>query len=258
MRQMKFTDNGQGPAILWIHGYPLSGRIFAPQTSIAGFRHIVPDLPGFGSSAASGSRATIDDFADAIIRLADELVLSRFVLAGLSMGGYIALAVIRKAAGRIAALILLDTKETPDSEKARAERLSTIDKVESSGTATVVESMLPKLLGAQTTESNPGLIRETRQILESASPEGICSALSAMAARPDSTATARSIKVPTLIIVGSEDTLTPPSDAERMHGLIEGSQLTIIPSAGHLPTLEQPEPTSRAIAEFLENQRTLI
>lgn len=258
MPQMKFTDSGQGPAIVWIHGYPLSGRIFAPQTSISGFRHIVPDLPGFGSSPAWRSRATIDDFADAITELADELVLEKFVMAGLSMGGYIAMAVMRKAAARISALILLDTRESPDSEKARAERLSTIDKVESSGTATLIETMLPKLLGPQTMESNPALVRETRQILESASPQGICSALSAMAARPDSTATALSIKVPTLIIVGSEDSLTPPSDSERMHTLIERSQLTIIPGAAHLPTLEQPELTSRAIAEFLENQRTLL
>lgn len=255
---MKFTDKGHGPAIVWIHGYPLSGKIFTPQTSIPGFRHIVPDLPGFGSSPASGSRATIDDFANAIIRLADELVLEKFVLAGLSMGGYIALAVIRQARERVAAVILLDTRETADSEKVRSERLSMIDKVETSGTAAILESMLPKLLGKQTASSNPDLVSETRRILESASKEGVCSALSAMAARPDSTATARSIQVPALIIVGSEDTLTPPTDAERMHGLIEGSQLTIIPGAGHLPTLEQPELTSRTIREFLENQRTLI
>ena len=258
MTRMKFTDRGQGPAVVWIHGYPLSGKIFTPQTAIPGFRHIIPDLPGFGSSAAAGSRATMDDFANAIIRLADELVLEKFVLAGHSMGGYIALAVIRQAMERVAAVILLDSRETADSEKARAERLSMIDKVETSGTGVVVEFMLPKLLGSQTASSNPDLVSETRRILESASKEGICSALSAMAARPDSTATARSIQVPALIIVGSEDTLTPPTDAERMHGLIEGSQLTIIPGAGHLPTLEQPELTSRTIQEFLENQRTLI
>jgi len=251
MSQMKFTDVGRGPAIIWIHGYPLSGEIFAPQTSIPGFRHIVPDLPGFGSSPASGTRATIDDFAGAIITLADDLVLTTFIVAGLSMGGYIALALVRKAAERITAVILLDTKETPDSEKARADRLSMIDKVEESGAAAAVESMLPKLLGAQTTISNPVLIQKSRRILESASAQGITSALSAMASRPDSTSIARSIRIPTLIIVGAEDTLTPPSDAERMHGLIRGSQLTVIPGAGHLTTLEQPELTSRTIQEFL-------
>lgn len=255
---MKFSDRGSGPPILWIHGYPLSGRIFTHQASISGFRHIVPDLPGFGSSPADAARATMDDFADGIIRLADHLALPKFIVAGLSMGGYIAFAVIRKAAERIAAIILLDTRETPDSDQIRADRLSMIAKVEASGTSAVFEPMLPKLLAAQTLRSNSVLVAETRRILESASPAGITSALSAMAFRPDSTSTARSIKVPTLIIVGAEDSLTPPSDSERMHALIEDSQLTIVPGAGHLTTLEQPELTSHAIAEFLGNQRNLV
>ena len=255
---MKLIDRGNGPPIVWIHGYPLSGRIFTPQTSISGFRHIVPDLPGFGSSPADAARATMDDFADGIIGLADNLSLTKFIVAGLSMGGYIAFAVIRKAADRIAAVILLDTRETPDSDQVRADRMSMIARVEASGTNAVFESMLPKLLCAQTLRSNSVLVDETRRILESASPAGITSALSAMASRPDSTSTARSIKVPTLIIVGADDSLTPPSDSERMHALIEHSQLNIVQGAGHLTTLEQPELTSRAISEFLGNQRNLV
>jgi len=258
MGLMKFIDSGRGPAVLWVHGYPLSGKIFAPQASIAGFRHVIPDLPGFGSSPSQGHRATIDDFADVVLSLADDRRVTRFVLAGLSMGGYIALAIMRKASDRVAGLILLDTKETADTEKARTERLSMIDTVEKTGAAAAVEAMLPKLLGEQTKRSNPTLVQEVRQILETASPEGITSALSAMASRPDSTDTARSISVPTLIIVGAEDTLTPPSDAERMLGLIEGSELAMIPGSGHLPTLENPKLTSKVIAEFLGNQRSLF
>lgn len=258
MGLVKFIDSGRGPTVLWVHGYPLSGKIFASQSSMPGFRHVIPDLPGFGSTPARGPRSTIDDFADAVLKLADDRRVSRFVLAGHSMGGYIALAIMRKAADRVGALILLDTKEIADTDKARADRLKTIQEVEKGGPGVVVEAMLPKLLGAQTSRSNPALVREVRQILETASPDGITSALSAMASRPDSTAAARSTKVPTLIIAGADDTLTPVSDAERMHGLIEGSELVIIPGAGHLPTMENSQLTTGVIAEFLANQASLF
>ena len=242
------TDQGAGTEILWIHGYPLSSRVFAKQLEIAGVRHIVPDLPGFGRSAAPERDLTIDDYARELIKLLGDRKVQRAYVAGLSMGGYIALAMARLAPERMRGLILIDTRETADTPETRQGRYESVEKVQSAGVRTVVDAMLPKML----TPSAPlSLVEEARSIMTSSSAAGVTTALKAMAERPDSTALLPHLEMRTLIIVGDGDTITPPSDAARMAAAIPNAKLVTIKGAAHLSNLEKPDEFNKAVQLFV-------
>ena len=164
------------------------------------------------------------------------------------MGGYICFAMARPAPERMRGLILVDTREAPDTEEARKARYESIAKVKDTGVQPLVDSMLPKMHTPQA----PREMRERgREIMSSASPEGVIGALGAMATRPDSTPTLRKIRVPTLILVGEADTITPPSHAERMVSLIAGSRLVRIAGAAHASNVEKATEVNRAVSAFL-------
>lgn len=234
--------------ILWIHGFPLSPAVFDDQKRIEGIEHVIPPLPGMGGAPLLEDQMTIDDYGLRIVAELDARGIERATLAGISMGGYIAFAVLRRWPERIERLILIDTRETPDSPEARRGRFATMGKVRTEGIAPVVESMLPKMLTANAPREMKARVRA---IMESASPAGIVTALRAMAGRPDSSSLLRSITVPTLVIGGEEDSITPPADAERMAAAIPGARLVILPGAAHLSNLEQPEAFNAAVAGFL-------
>jgi pimeloyl-ACP methyl ester carboxylesterase len=238
-------DEGSGFPIVWIHGFPLSSAIFEPQTSIAGFRHIRPDLPGFGQTPSNGTDASMESYARDVIAMLDEKKIERAVIAGLSMGGYIAMQLLRGAPERVAALLLIDTRETPDSDEARAGRLKSIADVEANGIGSVVESMLPKMTYSES------LHPQVRAIMETSSKEGVIAALKAMAARPDSTETLRNADVATLVVVGDRDVITPPSDAERMVSLIPKAEMAPIARAGHLANYEGRVQLNPLVTAFL-------
>jgi pimeloyl-ACP methyl ester carboxylesterase len=242
------TDTGTGTPILWIHGYPLSSAVFAPQLAIAGARHIMPDLPGFGRSTPPTDEMSIEDYAILCKRLLDHLHVTQAVVAGFSMGGYIALALARLAPESVRALILIDTRETADSDEARKGRYETIEKVENQGTKAVVETMLPKMLSKGAPSS---LVHEVRAIMDASSAEGVVAALQAMAERSDSTSLLPELRMPVLIVVGENDTITPPADAERVAKAIAGAKLVTIPNAAHLSNFERPEEFNAAVEEFL-------
>jgi 3-oxoadipate enol-lactonase len=243
---LSFSESGEGPAVVWIHGFPFSGRIFEPQLRIRGFRHILPDLPGFGGSP-SGEAATMRSYAAAILDLLDHLKVRTAVFAGLSMGGYIVMEIARRAPERFDAAILLDTRELPDTAEGRAGRHEMIEKVRTNGTGPVIDSMLPKMLTPAGSRFEPFV----REIMESASPEGVIGALSAMAERSDSTETLRQLGVPVLVVVGAEDPITPPADAERMAGLAPRAELVVVPGASHLANIEQADAVNAAAGAFL-------
>jgi pimeloyl-ACP methyl ester carboxylesterase len=243
---LAFSESGEGPAVIWIQGFPFSGRIFEPQLPIPGFRHLLPDLPGFGRSPA-GESASMRSYAAAILELLDHLNLRTAVFAGLSMGGYIVLEIARQAPERFDAAILLDTREGPDTAEGRAGRYEMIEKVRTAGTRPVIDSMLPKMLTPAGSRFEPFV----REIMESASREGVIGGLSAMAERPDSTETLRRLDVPVLIVVGSDDPITPPADAERMAGLAPQAQLVVVPEASHLANIEQAGAVNAAVGAFL-------
>ncbi|MGH9457704.1 MAG: alpha/beta fold hydrolase [Thermoanaerobaculia bacterium] len=242
---------GEGTPVLWIHGFPLSSKIYDPQLEIAGVRHIVPDLPGFGTSPPPVGEMTMDAYAEGVLAILDAAGAASAVVAGLSMGGYIALAVARRAMERLCGLILIDTRETADDEPGRAKRFEMIETVQREGTGPVVEAMLPKMLTEETRANDATAVERVRRIMESASPEGVVAALRAMAARPDSSDFLPKIEVPALVVAGREDPITPPADAERMRQAIPGAELAIIDRAAHLSNFERSEEFNRVAGAFL-------
>jgi 3-oxoadipate enol-lactonase len=245
---LNVTDLGQGTPVVWIHGFPLASSIFEPQLAIRGVRHVMPDLPGFGQSRPDGRELTIDDYAHLMLDLLDTRGLDRAVFAGLSMGGYICLALARIAPQRLRALILIDTKETADTDEARKGRYDSIEKVRKNGVQPIVDSMLPKML----TGAAPQEMRErVREIMTSSSREGVIAALTAMARRPDSTGVLPRVNVPTLVLVGEQDTITPPADAERMSKAIPRARLVRIADAAHLSNYEQAAEVNRVCGAFV-------
>ncbi|HUP44584.1 MAG TPA: alpha/beta fold hydrolase [Thermoanaerobaculia bacterium] len=230
--------------IVWIHGFPLSSAVFAKQPP--GF---APDLAGFGSAPAPAGQYSMDDYARDILAAMDAQGIDRAVVAGLSMGGYVCFAIARLAPERIRGLILIDTRETPDDADGKKGRFDMILKVKEQGVPVVVESMLPKML---TSEAPRELVDEAQRIMITSSPLGVITALRAMADRPDSTETLRGLDVPALAVAGDHDTITPPSDAERMAKLLPNGTAVTIRGAAHLSNLEQPEQFNEAVESFLK------
>jgi 3-oxoadipate enol-lactonase len=222
-------------AILWIHGFPLTSRIFEPQRAIRGVEHVMPDLPAL---------ETMDDYARFAVAQLDARGIEKATFAGLSMGGYVCFAALRLFPERVSGLILIDTRETADTEEARKGRFETMAKVEQQGVAAVADAMLPKMVTSE------ALKPAVREIMMSASPEYVVGSLRAMADRADSSSLLPSIDVPTLVIVGEHDTITPPSDAERMAAAIPGARLVRIPNAAHLSNYDHPEAVNAAIESW--------
>ena len=227
--------------IVWIHGFPLSSAVFEPQRRIAGYRHVMPDLPGFGATPPV-AEASMASYARFVL---DAIDVDRFVLAGLSMGGYVAMELVRQVPDRIEALLLLDTRETPDTDEGRANRLKQAEETAKNGIGGVVEAMLPKMVVQDAYRD------AARRIMESSSPQGTIAALKAMAARPDSTETLRNATMPAFVIAGDRDELTPMRDAERMVSLLPHAELAPIARAAHLANYEASEQVNNLIAAFL-------
>lgn len=252
-RGLSYRDIGTGIPIVWVHGFPLNGGIFDAQGSIRGARHIMPDLRGFGSTPPSGTELTVDDYARDVLDLADELAIERAVFAGLSMGGYVVFAIARHAPRRFLGAILLDTRETADADAAREQRYKLAARVRENGVAVLADEMLPKLLSRQTHERNAPLVERVRDIVMQTSTDGAVAALHALAQRPDSSVTLSQLPVPTAIVVGKDDVITPPADAERMLRLSPHASIHVIEDGGHLANMENPAAVNADIEEFVSS-----
>lgn len=253
---MRYRDEGQGAPILLIHAFPLSSAMWEDQIDALAtrFRVIAPDLRGFGATARGSGITSLDQAAGDLAALLDHLNLKTVTVVGLSMGGYIAFALLRRHPANVARLVLADTRAGADSPEAQHAREQNAQLAEHEGAAAVAEQMLPKLLSAQ---ADAAVRDEVRKIAAANDRAGVAAALRAMAARPDSTPDLATITVPTLIIVGAEDVLTPPAEARAMHAAIANSQLLEIPQAGHLANLEAPDAFSTAIEEFVGGRQAL-
>lgn len=245
-----FEVHGQGPPVLLVHGYPLSGRLWDGiiPTLAKDFRLIVPDLRGHGRSDASDA-ATMDDYAEdlrAVLTAADE---SRpVVLVGMSMGGYVSLAFCRRYRERVRGLALVDSRASADSVEAAEARHRTAERVLREGSAFVADEMVGKLFAP----GAPLDLRERwRTRMAGTSPRGVAAALRAMAGRPDSEPLLRELGVPLLVVVGAEDAITPVEGAREMAQMATGT-LEIIPGAGHMTPAEKPEIVAAALRRFLE------
>lgn len=245
-------DIGAGAPVLLLHGYPHDRSLWAPQLAApaSGFRYLAPDLPGFGETARIAP-TTLDRWSDWAIALLDALGLERAVIGGLSMGGYLALAIARRHPSRVRALVLADTRAGADSDEARAKRREAQTLARAEGPGAIAERAIAGMIGRTTRASRPAVVAELDAMMRRAPVEAIVDALQVMIDRPDATPSLAAISVPTLILCGEEDVLTPPDDSRAMHAAIGGSRLEVIPKAGHASNLEQPEVFNRLLSDFL-------
>ena len=252
--RIAYHDRGQrhGTALLLIHGFPLDHRMWAPQLAglSADVRVIAPDLRGFGRSEVAPGPLTMEQHADDLAALLDHLAIERAVVAGLSMGGYIAFAFWRRHRVRVQALVLLDTRAEPDSPQARANRDAAAAKARQAGSGAIAVEMLPRLL-APASLSNRRIADRALTMMAEQPAEGVAGALAGLRDRVDSRSTLPTISVPALVLVGEQDALTPPADAAAMAAAIPGARMVVVSRAGHLSPLENPRGVNRAMRSFL-------
>lgn len=245
---------GDGPAIVLLHPFPANHEFWLPvANSLAGrYRILLPDLRGHGESGIGEGPATMAKHAADLAHVMDHAGVGRAPLIGVSIGGYVLFEFWRQHRGRVAALGLCNTKAPADSVEARSARLQAAKDVLERGREPFFESMLPKLLGKTTRETRPDLADDVLRMMRKMSAEGVAGVQRGMAQRPDSVETLKTIKVPTLIVTGDEDILMGINEADLMHRHIAGSQLRVIPKAGHYSPWEQPESVWILLRQFLD------
>jgi 3-oxoadipate enol-lactonase len=251
---LHYTDEGAGEPVVLIHGFPLSSELWTPQRAALAdrYRVIALDLRGHGRSDLPDENITIGHYADDVVALMDALGIGQATVAGLSMGGYTTMAILRRHPDRVRAVMLLATKAPGDTEPGKQGRDEMIRLAREEGATAVAEKMLPKMLTERTRGEAPELTGFVRSMMAGTPVEGIVAALHALRERPDSTPTLQQTRLPALILVGDKDELTPPADAEAMHRALSGSRLEVIPDAAHLLNLEQPEQVNRLLLDFLD------
>ncbi|GGP88499.1 alpha/beta fold hydrolase [Streptosporangium pseudovulgare] len=244
---------GEGVPVVLLHAFPLSSAMWLAQREglSALCKVITPDLRGFGGSVLGDEEPSLDVMADDVARTLDREGVDRAVVGGLSMGGYVTMALCRRHPDRLMGVVLADTKASADPDQARANRERIAAAVVEDGSAVLLEEVLPPLVGRTTAERRAMVYGRVRGLVQSAPPRAVAWAQRAMAARPDSFDTLRGLKVPALVLVGEEDGLTPRGDAEAMVEAVPDGRLAVIEKAGHLSAVEQPEAFNRALAGFL-------
>src|SRR5579859_6882882 len=250
-----YEDHGIGQPILFLHAFPLnrsmwSGELFALLAEER-YRLVALDWRGFGESDITTGLSTMELFADDVAGLMDVLGMRDAVLCGLSMGGYAAFAFLRKYAQRVKGLILADTRPGADTAEARANRENVARLAESQGTGAIADLQVPKLISEHTRQHQPEVEARIRQMINAATPQGVAAASRGMARRSDATDLLATIACPTLVLVGEQDVLTPAGAAQEYASEIPNAQFVVIPNAGHLSNLEQPEAFLQAVSGFL-------
>jgi 3-oxoadipate enol-lactonase len=251
--ELAYDVRGSGPAVLLLHAFPLGMAMWDDQAqALSGAFQVVRfDCRGFGGSAPGDGLLTMERIASDGAALLDHLDISAATVCGVSMGGYAALAFVRRFPSRLRGLVLADTKAGADTDEARRTRAEQADKVRREGSAAIADIVLPKLVGKTTHEQRPQVVARLRDMILASPARGIADALAGLAARADSTPMLREIRVPTLVVCGEEDVITPPREAEAMHAAIAGSTLELLPKAGHLASVETPEAFNRILEAFL-------
>jgi pimeloyl-ACP methyl ester carboxylesterase len=242
--------------VLFLHAFPLGLSMWDAQVEALAPTHTLVrfDDRGFGGSAPADGLLTMERIADDAAALLDYLGLSQAVVCGCSMGGYAAFAMVRKHPLRVKGLVLADTRAEPDGEEARQNRARLAEEVRRRGSEAALDAFLPKLLGETTRKQRRELVERVKRMILAAPPRGICDALFGLAARADSRSTLREIRVPTLVVCGAEDVITPPPVAEEMRAGIAGARLQVIPGAGHLANMEEPQAFNDVLLGFLADR----
>lgn len=237
------------PVVL-LHAFPLNAAMWERQVeALAPRRVLAPDFPGFGGRAPGD--ATLDAFARAVLSDMDGAGIGSAVVMGLSMGGYTALRLQALAPERVAGLVLADTRAGADDEAGRAKRTDQAARARREGVGWMTDAMIPALLGETTRRERPEVVERVRRLVAQAHAEGVARALEAMRERPDSIPRLGEIRVPVLVLVGEEDTLTPPSESRKIAEGVPDGRLVLLPGAGHLANLEAPDAFNAALTEWL-------
>ena len=253
-----YDDHGIGQPLLFLHAFPLNRSMWRGELNAllpdGHFRLVAPDWRGFGESDITPGISTMEQFADDVAGLMDALGMQNAILCGLSMGGYAAFAFLRKYPQRVKGLILADTRPGADTDEAKVNRENVAQLAETQGTGAIADFQLPRLISEVTRRHHPEVESRIRRMIEAATPQGIAAASRGMALRADSTDLLAGITCPTLVIVGEHDILTPPAVARDYAARIPNAQYVVIPYAGHLSNLEQPESFHQAIRGFRSSE----
>jgi len=253
----KYTEAGSissNPTVVFLHAFALNRQMW--QDQVVAFsrtnRVFAIDIPGFGESALlSVEEPTIKDFGESIFKFLDGKNIQSAVFAGSSMGGYILFELYRQQPQRVLGLIFCNTRADPDSPEVKEGRYKAINQIRTAGTASLAEFMIPRMFSKRMREIHSSKAEQVRNWILNANPKGVIDGLKAMATRVDSTETMKTIKVPTLIVTGSEDPITGESVMKKMWETIPNAQWIIIPDAGHLAPFDSPEQTSQALIDFV-------
>jgi pimeloyl-ACP methyl ester carboxylesterase len=246
---------GDGLPVVLLHPFPVHHEFWLPVADVLATRYrvVMPDLRGHGESEVGEGPATMEKHAADIARVMDDANIGRAPLVGVSIGGYALFEFWRNNRGRVAALGLCNTKAPADGPDARGGRLQAANDVLERGTEPFFESMIPKVLAKTTREMRPDLVDGALRMMRQMSPEDVAQVQRGMAARPDSIETLKTINVPTLLVTGDEDPMTGVNEAELMRRHISGSQMQVIPKAGHYSPWEQPHDAATILRQFLDS-----
>jgi 3-oxoadipate enol-lactonase len=251
---LSYDDLGEGSVpIIFLHGYPFDKSMWAEQVEFLkpSFRSIACDIRGFGKSKDEKTSLSIHLFGDDLIAFMDKLGIEKAIICGLSMGGFIALNAMKKSPDRFDALILCDTQCIADTTQLKETRHKIIDKIESDGASNFNEGFLKSVFHKDSLSNKPELVEQLRTVVFANSENIIIKGLEALAGRAETCSSLDAISIPTLIICGREDEVTPLSESEFMHSKIKGSILKVIDNAGHVSNLEQAEEFNKHLADFL-------
>ncbi|WP_407288426.1 alpha/beta fold hydrolase [Streptomyces sp. BP-8] len=249
-----YEDEGDGEPLVLLHGHPFDRSMWRPQIehfSRAGWRVIAPDLRGYGESSVVPGTTPLETFVRDTVALLDRLGIERFVLGGLSMGGQIVMEFWRLFPHRIRGMVLADTFPAAETDAGKAARRDMAERVLREGMSGYAHEVLPKMIAPHTIATRPDVARHVMGMMTGTPPEGAAAALRGRAERPDYTEMLSRISVPALVVVGTEDTYTPVSDARDIHRRIPHAQLTVIEQAAHMPNLERADEFNAALEAFL-------
>jgi 3-oxoadipate enol-lactonase len=248
----KTFGDKNNPALLFLHAFPFTGEMWRDQVEICSrdFYCLVPDLPGFGKSSLPATAVTFEAYVDSIFDYLQKNDISKSIWCGLSMGGYLALRMYERDHELCQALILCDTKSGADSTEAKLKRWDSIKALEKNRDEFIQAQW--SALTSKKSQTNDELKKRIEGLISGNSNAGITQGLVALATRTESIVTLAKIRVPSLIIVGEDDIVTPVGESTAMNQAIESSQLQVIRDAGHLSNLEQPQLFNRALTDFLK------
>ena len=258
--QIGFDDTGAGTPVLFVHGFPHDRTLWDDQCSALSthVRCIAPDLRGFGESVADDlphdAPHSVDQYADDLAQLLAHLDVKQAVVCGLSMGGYVAMAMWRRHSQLVRALVLCDTKAGADSDEGRRKRDELMALAQREGSDGIAKEQLDGMLGKTTREKRPDIVARTETMMRRVPVAGIVGALTAMRDRPDATPTLQRVTVPTLVVVGDEDVLTPVAEAQRIVAALPPearAKLEVVRGSGHASCMERPAAVTHVLADFL-------